>query len=79
MGELGRPILSDVFVRQDASLGIAQEPRQRTASITTSFHRPLDSRSISLSQPGRVDARPPGSRLHQPHIIKGAAGVSLRV
>jgi hypothetical protein len=29
MGEHGRPIFGNVLVEQDASLGIAQQPRQR--------------------------------------------------
>jgi hypothetical protein len=33
MGEHGRPILGDVFVQQDASFGLAQEPRQRRLAV----------------------------------------------
>jgi hypothetical protein len=33
MGEHGRPILGNVFVKPDASLSIAQEPRQRSLAV----------------------------------------------
>jgi hypothetical protein len=33
MGEHSRPILGDVFVQQDASLGIAQQARQRSLPV----------------------------------------------
>jgi hypothetical protein len=33
MGEGGRPIFCDVLVEQDASLSIAQEPRQRSLPV----------------------------------------------
>jgi hypothetical protein len=33
MGEHGRPILGDVFVQQDACLGLAQQSRKRRLAV----------------------------------------------
>jgi hypothetical protein len=42
MGEYGSPIVGNVFVKQDASLGIAQQPRQRGLAIDEDFGDALD-------------------------------------
>jgi hypothetical protein len=42
MGEYDRPIVGSVFVKQDASLGIAQQPRQRGLAIDEDLGDALD-------------------------------------
>jgi hypothetical protein len=46
MGEHGRPILGDVFVQQDACLGMAQQPRQRSLPVNGRLRRSSPSYSI---------------------------------
>jgi hypothetical protein len=42
MREYDRPIVGSVFVKQDASLGIAQQPRQRGLAIDEDLGDALD-------------------------------------
>jgi hypothetical protein len=55
MGEHGRPILGNVFVQQDADLGIAQQARQRGLAVEE--RQIAQILAIMLDQVERVEDR----------------------